>query len=157
MLALSDTFGNRAERAAAISASDARSFATLASRSGRWRKASLSASSTARAVRGGSGRSAAFATRSFVVGGKSIAASKVYIASCCAVSACARSYCACAVPRRAQCGIGAVQREIRASHVEDQLLVRRRECHVPGDRKLTCPLDRGCPATEIEQQIVYSE
>jgi hypothetical protein len=35
--------------------------------------------------------------------------------------------------------------------------MRRGECHVPGDRKLTCPFDRGCPATEIEQQIVYSK
>jgi hypothetical protein len=78
--ALSEAFGNSPDRAAAISASVARSFATLASRSGRWRSAALSTSSTARAVRGGSGRSAAFATRSFVVGGKSIAARRVYIA-----------------------------------------------------------------------------
>ena len=46
------------------------------------------------------------------------------------------------LPRRAQCGIGAVQREICAGHVVDQLLMRRRERHVSGDRKLACRLDR---------------
>jgi hypothetical protein len=35
--------------------------------------------------------------------------------------------------------------------------MRRRERHVPGDRKLTSRFDCGCPAAEIEQQIVYRE
>ena len=35
--------------------------------------------------------------------------------------------------------------------------MRRRECHVPGDRKLARRFDRGCAAAEIEQQIVYGE
>ena len=48
-----------------------------------------------------------------------------------------------ALPRRAYCGVGAVQREICAGHVEDQLLMRRRERHVPGDRKLTRRFDLG--------------
>jgi hypothetical protein len=62
-----------------------------------------------------------------------------------------------ALLRCAHRGIGTVQREICTRHVEDQSLMRRRECHVPGNRKLTCRFDRGCAATEIEQQIVYSE
>ena len=56
-----------------------------------------------------------------------------------------------ALPRRAQCGIGAVQREIRAGHVKDQLLMRRRKRHVPGDRELARRFDRGCAAAEIKQ------
>jgi len=36
------------------------------------------------------------------------------------------------LPRRAQCGIGAVQREVRAGHVVDQLLMRRGERRVSG-------------------------
>ena len=35
--------------------------------------------------------------------------------------------------------------------------MRRRERHIPGDRKLTRRFDRGCAAAEIEQQIVYRE
>ena len=62
-----------------------------------------------------------------------------------------------ALPRRAQCGVGAVQREICAGHVEDQLLMRRGERHVAGDRKLTRRFDRGCAAAEIKQQIIYGE
>jgi hypothetical protein len=60
-----------------------------------------------------------------------------------------------ALPRRAHRGICTVQREVRAGHVEDQLLMRRRERHVPCDRKLTRRFDCGCAAAEIEQQIVY--
>ena len=62
-----------------------------------------------------------------------------------------------ALLRRAYCGVGAVQREVRAGHVEDQLLVRRRERHIPGNRNLTRRFDRGGAAAEIEQQIVYGE
>ena len=56
-------------------ASDARSLATSASRSGLRLSASLRKSSTMCAVCGGRGRPAALATRSFVVGGKSMASS----------------------------------------------------------------------------------
>src|SRR6516162_3946515 len=35
--------------------------------------------------------------------------------------------------------------------------MRRRECHVPGDRKLARRFDRGGAAAEIKQQIVYGE
>ena len=62
-----------------------------------------------------------------------------------------------ALPRRAHCGVGAVQHEVCAGDVEDQLLMRRRECHIPGDRKLARLFDRGRAAAEIEQQILYGE
>ena len=106
------------------------------------------------AVRGGSGRAAAPATRSFVVGGKSIAASKVYIALVLsgvglrqivlrlrrpapgeldvddgAEAAAVQRLGGLlhhlrigqALLRGAHCGVGAIQHEVCAGHVEDQL------------------------------------
>jgi hypothetical protein len=145
-LALSETFGNRADRAAEISASDARSFAPSASRSGRWRSASLSTPSTVRAVRGvlkGDGlceivlrlRSRAPGELDVNDGVETAAEQRLGgLLHDLGVGQ--------ALPRCA--GIGTVQRETRAGDVEDQLLMHRRERHVPGDRKLTRRFDRGC-------------
>jgi hypothetical protein len=47
------------------------------------------------------------------------------------------------LPPCAHCGIGTVERKVRARHIEDQLLMHRRERHVPGNRKLTRRFDRG--------------
>jgi hypothetical protein len=57
--------------------------------------------------------------------------------------------------RRAHCGVGSVQYEVRARYAVDHLLVRCREIGVGGDRKLVCFFDCGCAAAEIEQQVLY--
>ena len=61
------------------------------------------------------------------------------------------------LPRCAHRGGGSIQHEVGVGHVEDHLLMRRREARIAGDRELFRRFNRGSAATEIEQQVVNRE